>query len=267
MAAAVAVGVAVVASGVLPGGGSYLVDATPGTPGAPAAPGTGGGPGADGSADQETRPPNGTRPEPTEGRNGPGRTPAEEGEGASARPGGPPAGREGENPSPAPTPRASGTASTAPRSGDGRPSAPGPAAEPETRRAEDAAEETRRAAEARVRVLVNRERRRAGCSPVALDPRLTELARAFSADMAERGFFTHTDPDGATPWDRAARLGIEELGGENIARGQTTAEAVMEAWMAAPEHRANILNCSYRTLGVGAHFADGGPWWTQDFGY
>ncbi|MCC9739199.1 CAP domain-containing protein [Streptomyces sp. MNU89] len=116
-------------------------------------------------------------------------------------------------------------------------------------------------------VLVNRERREAGCSPVTADPVLADLARAFSRDMAERDFFAHTDPDGTTPWDRAGRLGIEGLGGENIARGQTTAEAVMEAWLDTPRHRANILNCDYRTLGVGAHFGDGGPWWTQDFGY
>nr|WP_307847269.1 CAP domain-containing protein [Streptomyces sp. F63] len=114
---------------------------------------------------------------------------------------------------------------------------------------------------------MNRERRKAGCSPVAADPVLADLARAFSRDMAERDFFANTDPDGATPWDRAGKLGITGLGGENIARGQTTAEAVMDAWMDTPRHRANMLNCDYRTLGVGAHFGDGGPWWTQDFGY
>jgi uncharacterized protein YkwD len=42
---------------------------------------------------------------------------------------------------------------------------------------------------------------------------------------------------------------------------------VMEAWMNSEGHRANILNCDFRTLGVGAHFAQGGPWWTQAFGY
>lgn len=41
----------------------------------------------------------------------------------------------------------------------------------------------------------------------------------------------------------------------------------MKAWMNSPGHKANILNCEFRTLGVGAYFADGGPWWTQDFGF
>ncbi|MYW44663.1 CAP domain-containing protein, partial [Streptomyces sp. SID161] len=38
-------------------------------------------------------------------------------------------------------------------------------------------------------------------------------------------------------------------------------------WMNSPGHRANILNCGFKTLGVGVHFGPGGPWWTQDFGY
>ncbi|MET9602054.1 CAP domain-containing protein [Streptomyces sp. NPDC006459] len=123
------------------------------------------------------------------------------------------------------------------------------------------------AEEAAVVELVNQERALAGCGPVRANPPLAALAGAFSLDMATRGFFSHDDPDGNTPWDRATKAGLSGLGGENIARGQGDAEAVMKAWMNSPEHRANILNCEFRTLGVGAHFAAGGPWWTQDFGF
>ncbi|MGW3339263.1 CAP domain-containing protein [Streptomyces sp. NPDC001009] len=122
-------------------------------------------------------------------------------------------------------------------------------------------------AQAEVLKLVNVERAKVGCTPVAANSALTDLAEAFSGDMAARGFFDHTDPDGATPWDRAAKAGVTGLGGENIARGQADAAAVMEAWMNSPGHRANILNCDFKTLGVGVHMASGGPWWTQDFGY
>ncbi|WP_031039481.1 CAP domain-containing protein [Streptomyces sp. NRRL F-5650] len=122
-------------------------------------------------------------------------------------------------------------------------------------------------AEAQVLKLVNDERAKAGCSPVAANSALRELAEDFSRAMATQGFFDHTDPSGATPWDRAAAAGISGLGGENIARGQADAQAVMDAWMASPGHRANILNCDFKTLGVGVHFGSGGPWWTQDFGY
>jgi uncharacterized protein YkwD len=123
------------------------------------------------------------------------------------------------------------------------------------------------AAAAEVLQLVNQERAQVGCSPVAANSALTDLAQAFSEDMAERGFFDHTSPDGASPWDRAAKAGITDLGGENIARGQADAAAVMEAWMNSPGHKANILNCDFKTLGVGVHIGAGGPWWTQDFGY
>ncbi|MBT3152915.1 CAP domain-containing protein [Streptomyces sp. CHD11] len=123
------------------------------------------------------------------------------------------------------------------------------------------------AAGAEVLRLVNAERAKVGCSPVAANSALTDLATAFSDDMAKRGFFDHTDPDGDSPWDRAQTAGVSGLGGENIARGQADAEAVMQAWMDSPGHKANILNCDFKTLGVGVHMGPGGPWWTQNFGY
>ncbi|MEV5785870.1 CAP domain-containing protein [Streptomyces sp. NPDC048448] len=123
------------------------------------------------------------------------------------------------------------------------------------------------AAEAEVLKLVNEERAKVGCSPVAANSALTDLAQSFSEDMSLRDFFDHTDPSGLSPWDRAAKAGITALGGENIARGQADAAAVMDAWMNSEGHRANILNCDFKTLGVGVHLGAGGPWWTQDFGY
>ncbi|MEU7019766.1 CAP domain-containing protein [Streptomyces sp. NPDC046203] len=122
------------------------------------------------------------------------------------------------------------------------------------------------AAEAEVIRLVNLERAKVGCSAVRADADLASLAGALSADMAARNFFDHTDPDGATPWARAAKAGVTGLGAENIARGQVDAAAVMASWMASDGHRANILNCMYTSLGVGVHFGSAGPWWTQDFG-
>ncbi|MER7793670.1 CAP domain-containing protein [Streptomyces sp. NPDC097640] len=124
-----------------------------------------------------------------------------------------------------------------------------------------------KAAARQVLALVNEERSKAGCAPVTADPKLTQLAQDFSDDMALRGFFDHLDPDGDTPWERAEQVGIVNLGGENIARGQEDAQAVMDSWMNSSGHRANILNCGYKTLGVGTNFGADGPWWTQDFGY
>ncbi|MFF0502826.1 CAP domain-containing protein [Streptomyces fimicarius] len=122
-------------------------------------------------------------------------------------------------------------------------------------------------ARSEVLALVNQERAKVGCSPLSTSAPLTSLAQNFSEDMAARGFFDHTDPDGDTPWDRAAQAGVQGLGAENIARGQADAQAVMEAWMNSEGHRTNILNCDYKTIGIGVHEGSGGPWWVQNFGF
>ncbi|WP_241968416.1 CAP domain-containing protein [Streptomyces sp. ICBB 8177] len=118
-----------------------------------------------------------------------------------------------------------------------------------------------------VLALVNQARAKAGCQPLATDAKLTALAQDFSTEMGTRGFFDHTDPDGKSPWDRAKTLGIGNLAGENIARGQADAQAVMAAWMQSPGHRANILSCDYHSIGIGVYYGPDGPWWTQDFGF
>ncbi|MCC5035750.1 CAP domain-containing protein [Streptomyces sp. WAC 00631] len=251
---AVAVGVVTVTSGLLPGGGGYVFGGAQ-EPAAPVWTGSPAAPEPREAATTDAAAPGGAAAGPGAGPTRPPATGASPGAG---------------EPSSAPSPRRTAgdpTASPGNGTAPSRRSSRGAPAEAESLRTSAPGAGPERAAEARVLVLVNRERREAGCSPVTADPVLADLARAFSRDMAERDFFAHTDPDGTTPWDRAGRLGIEGLGGENIARGQTTAEAVMEAWLDTPRHRANILNCDYRTLGVGAHFGDGGPWWTQDFGY
>ncbi|ROQ59577.1 RNA polymerase sigma factor (sigma-70 family) [Streptomyces sp. 840.1] len=120
---------------------------------------------------------------------------------------------------------------------------------------------------AQVVALVNQERAKAGCGPVKEDAQLTDAALRHSEDMAARDFFEHTNPDGADPGRRITDAGYHwSTYGENIARGQQTPASVMESWMNSPGHRANILNCSFKDLGVGIHKGSGGPWWTQDFG-
>ncbi|MGW4544891.1 CAP domain-containing protein [Streptomyces violaceorubidus] len=122
-------------------------------------------------------------------------------------------------------------------------------------------------AEAQVLALVNEERAAAGCSPVTANDRLTRAADDYSDVMASNGVMSHTGPDGSTMASRVEAAGYQwSTLGENIARGQADAASVMDSWMNSPGHRANILNCSFKELGVGVHFGDGGPWWTQDFG-
>jgi uncharacterized protein YkwD len=122
--------------------------------------------------------------------------------------------------------------------------------------------------ESQVVALTNTQRRAQGCPPLAVNSTLTSLARAHSRDMAARGFFDHVNPDGRSPSDRMIAAGYRyRMAAENIAAGQRTPREVVTAWMNSPGHRANILNCSLRQIGVG--YATGGPYgsyWTQDFG-
>nr|WP_242620941.1 CAP domain-containing protein [Streptomyces sp. BK239] len=121
--------------------------------------------------------------------------------------------------------------------------------------------------EAQVLALVNKERAAAGCSPVTANDRLTRAADDYSDVMANSGVMSHTGPDGSTMTTRVEAAGYQwSTLGENIAQGQADSASVMKSWMNSPGHRANILNCSFKELGVGVHFGDGGPWWTQDFG-
>ncbi|WP_243697568.1 CAP domain-containing protein [Geodermatophilus obscurus] len=134
---------------------------------------------------------------------------------------------------------------------------------PVTRAAAAAADPT---AEAAVLALVNEARADAGCGALTADPALAAVARAHSADMRDRDYFSHTSPEGLSPFDRAEQAGVGYSRAENIAFGQSDAAAVMEAWLESPGHRENILDCDLTRLGVGVAEGPGGPWWTQLFG-
>ncbi|WP_051830846.1 MULTISPECIES: CAP domain-containing protein [Streptomyces] len=114
--------------------------------------------------------------------------------------------------------------------------------------------------------LVNAERAKAGCGPVSSEPRLASAAQSHSDDMADRNYFDHASPEGYHADHRIEATGYRwSTWGENIARGQKDPAAVMDAWMNSPGHRANILNCAFKQLGVGVRTGSGGPWWTQVF--
>ncbi|QTD96517.1 CAP domain-containing protein [Streptomyces cyanogenus] len=113
--------------------------------------------------------------------------------------------------------------------------------------------------------LVNAERSKAGCQALTLNSTLTKAAQAHSQDMAAHQNMSHTGSDGSSPGDRITRAGyVWSSYGENVAYGYGTAEQVMAGWMSSPGHRANILNCGFKEIGVG--LAQPGSYWTQDFG-
>ncbi|MFJ9950116.1 CAP domain-containing protein [Kitasatospora sp. NPDC091207] len=114
--------------------------------------------------------------------------------------------------------------------------------------------------------LVNVQRAQHGCGPLTADSRLATAAQGHSEDMAARDYFDHASPEGYHADHRIEATGYRwNSWGENIARGQKDPAAVMDAWMNSPGHRANILNCSFKEIGVGVKTGSGGPWWTQVF--
>jgi len=122
--------------------------------------------------------------------------------------------------------------------------------------------------EAQVVALVNAERVKAGCKSLAVDARLTAAARGHSIDMAARRYFSHTSPDGVEFATRISNASYRWSGvAENIAKGPPAPRDVMTSWLNSAGHKANIVNCGYRNIGVGvAADATGTLLWTQDFG-
>lgn len=110
--------------------------------------------------------------------------------------------------------------------------------------------------EAKMLILVNRERAKAGLKPVKGDPEMTRVARAHSRDMFARGYFAHDNPDGKDPFDRMRAANVRFFAaGENLALAQTM-EIAHTNLMNSPGHRANILKPEFGRLGIG--ILDGG---------
>ncbi|MFD3696232.1 sigma-70 family RNA polymerase sigma factor [Streptomyces sp. NPDC058646] len=174
------------------------------------------------------------------------------------------------SPSAPPSPSASPSASASPSPSTASPSpsaSPSRSSSPTPRASAPAPAPAPQGAAGQVVALVNSERAAAGCGPLQEDPQLRTAAQGHSDDMAARDFFSHTSPDGSDPGKRTTAVGYRwSTYGENIAKGQQTPQQVMDSWMKSPGHRANILNCSFKDIGVGIHQGKGGPWWTQNFG-
>jgi uncharacterized protein YkwD len=107
--------------------------------------------------------------------------------------------------------------------------------------------------------LLNGERADHGLAPLAANARLGAAASAYAQDLVAGSYFSHTGRDGSDVYDRIERTGYLQRGrgwsiGENLAWGTgalSMPASVMQAWMNSPGHRANILNPSYREIGIG----------------
>jgi uncharacterized protein YkwD len=113
---------------------------------------------------------------------------------------------------------------------------------------------------AAVLCLINRERAEHGIGPLKANRKLEAAAEGHSNELVSANYFAHVSPSGLTPVQRIAATGYipsPEDGyviGENLAWGTyelSTPEAVVKAWIASPEHLANILEAHYVDTGIG----------------
>lgn len=128
---------------------------------------------------------------------------------------------------------------------------------------------------AEVLMLVNLARANEGLRPLARNAELERSAQAYADQMHREGFFGHTDPYGKSLKDRvdAVRYYTRTFSadcqcikgyalGENLARGQRSADEVVRAWLESPSHREAILGPDFQDMGVGIQSGV----WVQHFG-
>lgn len=107
--------------------------------------------------------------------------------------------------------------------------------------------------------LVNKERKAAGLGALKMDESLLETAMLRAAETVV--LFSHTRPDSSECF-----TANNKLVGENIAKGSSSAQGVMEQWMNSEGHRANILCEDFKGIGIGCFVYNGYYYWVQCFG-
>jgi len=118
----------------------------------------------------------------------------------------------------------------------------------------------------------NKNRKTDGKPDLVLNDKLTEMADQKLSDLFAKQYFEHQSPTGVGPGDLAQQAGYDYIViGENLALGNFNGDkALVDAWMASPGHRANILNARYQEIGiaVGKGTFEGKTTWiaVQEFG-
>ncbi|SFK78695.1 uncharacterized protein, YkwD family [Paenibacillus sp. 1_12] len=116
--------------------------------------------------------------------------------------------------------------------------------------------------EQQVLQLVNKQRTGSGLAALMMDNKLSQMALVKAQDMYNNNYFDHTSPTYGSPFQMLDKFQITySTAGENIAKGQTSPEQVMNEWMNSEGHRANILNNTYTKIGIGYFNGE----WVQEF--
>jgi uncharacterized protein YkwD len=126
------------------------------------------------------------------------------------------------------------------------------------------------AAEMAMVAALNVNRTERGLVPVRVDGRLMAIARARSADMAAKHYFSHTQPDGRNIFDIISASGIVWYGaGEILAMNNyptidTSLQRADLDWLNSPGHYAIVVSTSYNYVGVGLAIdpATGTKYWS-----
>jgi hypothetical protein len=104
------------------------------------------------------------------------------------------------------------------------------------------------------RVLVdyaNEDRAGENYKQLAINPTLERAAQMKADDMAAKGYFAHTSPDGHSPWYWFGQAGYDfSYAGENLAVNFSESVDVNKAWMNSPGHRENIMNGNFSEIGI-----------------
>lgn len=122
--------------------------------------------------------------------------------------------------------------------------------------------------EAQLATQVNAFRASLQLIPMKRRADLDAVARAHSADMARRHYFSHVTPEGLNWVDRLRQAGIQgfALAGENVGKTNQSDpdRRILDAWEHSPPHRKNLTARPYDATGVGiARAADGTLYYTQ----
>ncbi len=97
--------------------------------------------------------------------------------------------------------------------------------------------------------LLNQYRVSKGLAKLSFDSSLATVALKHSQWMNSTGTFSHEETDGSHLLDRCQAAGII-CRGENLAKGATSAQNLLDMWKASSSHNANLIG-SYKTMGLG----------------
>lgn len=97
----------------------------------------------------------------------------------------------------------------------------------------------------------NQERASQGLPPLKISQKLSSAAAAKAADMFTDNYWAHVAPDGTSPWTFIIQAAYSyQHAGENLAKDFSNTPSMINAWMASPTHRANIVSDKYTDIGV-----------------